>query len=216
MGNSVQGRKTAPSLGQAPAGLVDMMASALRGATKQTLGLPGDLESLGRMGINAVGGNVSPESVLPNTKDMDRHLPPMTPISDTTTKSWSPMEDLGGLIPLSPAAGMTKSTAMAQALRGTDQGRRGALKTIGAVTASPLTVPAIKAGAKAGSVRAAMRQFSHPLDDMRNVHPSWDDEFAKRFTPEELNKMSASKDTSWMTPEQRKLVQEFLEQQPDL
>ena len=38
---------------------MDMMAAALRGGVKATLGAPGDLEGLGRMGINAMGGNVN-------------------------------------------------------------------------------------------------------------------------------------------------------------
>jgi hypothetical protein len=56
--------------------LLDSLAGALKGATAQTLGLPGDLESLVRM---LTGG----EQVMPTTEDMNAKMPPVVPPSVT-------------------------------------------------------------------------------------------------------------------------------------
>lgn len=53
--------------------LWDMGASAVRGVTRGTLGLPGDLESIVRM---VAGG----EQVLPTSQDWDKKLPPVKPL----------------------------------------------------------------------------------------------------------------------------------------
>lgn len=53
--------------------LFDMGASAARGVTRGTLGLPGDLESLVRM---ITGG----EQQLPTSEDWDKKLPKVTPL----------------------------------------------------------------------------------------------------------------------------------------
>lgn len=59
---------TAPGFGGALRALLDAGAGALRGSTRATLGLPGDLESLVRL---LTGG----ETVLPTSEDLDRMLP---------------------------------------------------------------------------------------------------------------------------------------------
>lgn len=59
-------------LGQPAQALWDALAGALKGATAQTLGLPGDVESLVRM---LAGG----EQVMPTTEDMEARLPPVIP-----------------------------------------------------------------------------------------------------------------------------------------
>ena len=56
--------------------LLDSLAGALKGGVAQTLGLPGDLESLVRM---LTGG----EQVMPTTEDMEKNLPPVVPPSTT-------------------------------------------------------------------------------------------------------------------------------------
>lgn len=50
----------------------DVLAGALKGGVAQTLGLPGDVESLIRM---LTGG----EQVMPTTEDMEKKLPPVIP-----------------------------------------------------------------------------------------------------------------------------------------
>ena len=159
------GRRS-PSLLQGPAGLADMMAAALRGTTKQALGFPGDMEHIAR----AIAGNTNP-TVMPTSEDMDRHLPPMTTLSDSTPKSWEPTQDLGGFMPVNYLAPVSKAASMVRALRGTpaaagaaapaaaanaaapmDVGRREAMKKIGiaggaAAVAPGLLVKALKASA---------------------------------------------------------------------
>lgn len=56
--------------------LLDSLAGALKGGVAQTLGLPGDLESLVRL---LTGG----EQVMPTTEDMEKKLPPVVPPSTT-------------------------------------------------------------------------------------------------------------------------------------
>ena len=56
--------------------LLDSLAGALKGGVAQTLGLPGDLESLVRM---LTGG----EQVMPTTEDMNAKLPAVVPPSVT-------------------------------------------------------------------------------------------------------------------------------------
>lgn len=57
-------------------GLADMLAGALRGTVAQSLGLPGDIESLVRL---LTGG----EQVLPTTERVSEMLPPVVPPSAT-------------------------------------------------------------------------------------------------------------------------------------
>jgi hypothetical protein len=56
--------------------LMDALAGVLRGGVAQTLGLPGDVESLVRM---LTGG----DNVMPTTEDMNAKLPPVVPPSTT-------------------------------------------------------------------------------------------------------------------------------------
>jgi len=66
-------------------GLADMGAATLRGVVRGTLGLPGDLESLVRLGI---GG----KQQMRTSEDWDKHLPPLFPDKPDTR---SPYDDLG-------------------------------------------------------------------------------------------------------------------------
>lgn len=59
-----------------------MLASALRGGTRSFLGAPGDIESLGRQGINYFGGNVDPETVMATSDDYHKLLPRVNPQED--------------------------------------------------------------------------------------------------------------------------------------
>jgi len=161
-----------PGIGDASQAFADMLAATLRGATKATLGFPGDIEGLGRMGINALGGNVSPEPAMRTTEEWSKALPPLG------TKN--PYEDIGQFAPVNavgPAVkGLKGAASIANALRtvspaaevGTaaDMGRRGALQLLGkgagvaaAGTVAPMAVvKALKAASpEAGLVPMAAR-----------------------------------------------------------
>lgn len=136
-----------PSFAQGPKGLADMLASALRGGVKATLGMPGDIERMGRMGINALGGSVDPQSALPSTEDWDKRLPPVNPM---TGQNFDQVEKMGEFLPLNAggpimrAAG--KANSAVQALRQsapavTNMGRRTALKGLGAAGAGAAMAP---------------------------------------------------------------------------
>lgn len=60
-------------------GLADTAAAGLKGAVQGWAGLPGDVESIGRMIINLVGGNVDQETYLKTTEEikalLDRYAP---------------------------------------------------------------------------------------------------------------------------------------------
>lgn len=73
MGGNAARRSDAP-LSDVPIALWDTLAGALRGTVAQTLGLPGDVESLVRM---LSGG----KQVLPTTERMGEILPPVVPPS---------------------------------------------------------------------------------------------------------------------------------------
>ena len=184
-----------------PKGLADMFAAALRGGTKATLGLPGDLEGLGRLGINWMHGSeaVKPESALWNTEDMDRMLPPMTPLTGGSGrgKEQHPYESVGQFLPINavgPVISGAKAVGrgaseVANALRisdiAPDLGRRGALGTLGkagAVALAPMA--AIKAlrevapeakllGSEAGAVKEGVAEVAGKI--------------AGRFTPAQLS-----------------------------
>jgi len=139
--------KGAPSFAQGPKGLADMLASALRGGVKATLGMPGDVERMGRMGINALGGNVDTQAALPTTEDWDKRLPPVNPM---TGQNFNQVEKLGEFLPINAAGPVMgaagKANSAVQALRqsapaATNMGRRTALKGIGAVGAGAAVAP---------------------------------------------------------------------------
>lgn len=97
-------------------GLFDMMAGALRGSAVATAGLPGDIETLGRMGLNAIGGSFNPampsrsgrafqpvseEPFFPSSEELAKRFPPTIPNGDPMRrKSAEPFEELGQFAPL--------------------------------------------------------------------------------------------------------------------
>lgn len=74
MGGNVAGRRSDAPLSDVPIALWDTLSGALRGTVAQTLGLPGDVESLVRM---LTGG----KQVMPTTERMGEILPPVVPPS---------------------------------------------------------------------------------------------------------------------------------------
>lgn len=159
---------------QGPAGLADMLASALRGGTKAALGFPGDMEGLARSGINAMGGAVDPKPVLPNSDRVGAMLPDFNPISDTSKKSWDTTEKLGEFVPAPTVlAGVPKmASMMSDVLRGragapagaiVDEGRRGALRNIAGAGLATAAAPAEMAKILSETLRAAPTGGAAPL-----------------------------------------------------
>lgn len=211
-----------PSFAQGPKGLADMLASALRGGVKATLGMPGDVERLGRMGINALGGSVDPQAALPTTEDWDKRLPPVNPM---TGQSFKQVENLGEFLPLNAAGPIMsaagKANSAVQALRqsvpaATNMGRRTALKGIGAAGASaavapelvvqalrntPATPIAAKAVAKTATGAEAISALGQHAG---SLHPSFSHLFEILFTPKELGRIVADpQDLSWLSAAQK-------------
>jgi len=97
-------------------GLFDAMAGALRGSAVGTFGAPGDIETLGRMGLNAIGGSFNPampsrsgrafqpvseEPYFPSSEELAKRFPPTIPNGDPVRrKSAEPFEELGQFAPL--------------------------------------------------------------------------------------------------------------------
>jgi hypothetical protein len=77
--------KPSPTAGDAGTALWDSLAGALKGAVAQTLGLPGDIESLLRM-LNDSGNG----QTLPTTEDVSAALPAVT-----TDPARQPSADMG-------------------------------------------------------------------------------------------------------------------------
>lgn len=67
------------SLGQFTRGVADTSAGLLKGAVQGFVGLPGDLEEIGRLLVNLAGGEVNEEAYLATTNDikkiLDRYAP---------------------------------------------------------------------------------------------------------------------------------------------
>lgn len=135
-----------PGFMEGPKGLADMLASALRGATKASLGFPGDIESL-----------VRDKTFFPTSEQVGEMLPPFTPISGQK-KGWDTTEKLGEFVPaptalaaIPPAA---KAARLASGLRGKsgikspepsmppDQSRRKFLQDAGMTAAGAAVAPA--------------------------------------------------------------------------
>lgn len=67
------GRTDAP-MSDAAMGLMDMGAATVKGATQGFVGLPGDLEKIGRLLIGVMGGNVGEDTKLPTTEEVKAWL----------------------------------------------------------------------------------------------------------------------------------------------
>jgi hypothetical protein len=55
-------------------GMLDMGAATFKGMTQGFGGLPGDFESIGRMVINMMGGDVNETTALPTTEEVKNWL----------------------------------------------------------------------------------------------------------------------------------------------
>ena len=104
------------SLSQPAQALFDMMAGGLRGSAVGTLGAPGDIETLARMGVNSAGGSFNPampsrsgrvfqpvseEPFFPSSEELAKRFAPTIPNGDPMRrKSAEPFEELGQFAPL--------------------------------------------------------------------------------------------------------------------
>ena len=68
-----KGRTNAP-MSDAGMGLLDMGAATVKGAAQGFVGLPGDLEGIGRLLLDKMGVAVSQDTVLPKTDDIKKWL----------------------------------------------------------------------------------------------------------------------------------------------
>ncbi len=157
-------------------GLADMIAAGLRGTTAAGFGLPGDIETLGRMGINFGGKQlglsdqaVDPEPYIPNTERVSEMLPKFKSL---TGENFDVAQKMGEFVPgptllsgIRPAA--KTAGKVADALRGPekiDMGRRAALQNIGkgaaiagtAAVAPGAIVKALKAAGEAAPLEGAL------------------------------------------------------------
>lgn len=62
------------TIGDAAMGLSDIGAATLKGAVQGYVGLPGDLEGVARLIINAMGGTVKEGTALPTTEEVKKWL----------------------------------------------------------------------------------------------------------------------------------------------
>jgi hypothetical protein len=62
-------------------GALDTGAALVKGATQGFLGLPGDLEEIGRLLINLVGGDLDEEAYLATTDDIKKMLDQFAPLN---------------------------------------------------------------------------------------------------------------------------------------
>lgn len=122
-------------LEEVPMAMADMFAGAGRGVVRGTLGLPGDIESLGRL---FVGG----EQSLPTSEDWDKKLPSMTPL--VPYKGRNPFDSMGQFynLPIYGGAinalgkGVSKAAAGTSKALGYNPMRRKFMKDVGALTAA--------------------------------------------------------------------------------
>ena len=133
------------SFAQPAQALFDMMAGALRGSAVATAGLPGDLETLGRMGLNAAGGAFNPampsrsgrafqpvseEPFFPSSEELAKRFAPTIPNGDPVRrKSAEPFEELGQFAPL-PMSGKALKVLPYALGRGTGMATKEAARAI--------------------------------------------------------------------------------------
>ena len=93
------------SLGQFTRGVADTSASLLKGAVQGFVGLPGDLEEIGRLLVNLAGGDVSEESYLATTDDIKKILDRYAPLkakmeegAQTTVETIGELASPGGYL----------------------------------------------------------------------------------------------------------------------
>jgi hypothetical protein len=74
------------SPGQFARGALDTGAAVVKGAAQGFVGLPGDLEEIGRLLINLVGGDLDEEAYLATTDDIKKMLDQFAPLNARTSE----------------------------------------------------------------------------------------------------------------------------------
>mgnify|MGYP000890769195 CR=1 FL=1 len=155
----------------------DVLAGALKGGVAQTLGLPGDVESLIRM---LTGG----EQVMPTTEDMEKKLPPVIPptLSSLVTGGGqreanaaygeTAGEFIGlGKAPTAVARGVVKGAKVLAPTAG-DMARRGAEKVVDGAGGRTHVVPpdnrAPATGAQPAMTPDAFRSSVFPVHKVQD------------------------------------------------
>jgi hypothetical protein len=86
--NMPKGLNTRENMGKQSVLIADTMAGAGKGAVQGFVGLPGDLESIGRMALNYLGYNVDENTALPTSEEIGKRLEsvlgPVIPEGQTT------------------------------------------------------------------------------------------------------------------------------------
>ena len=74
MGGNAAGRRSDRPVSDVPMALLDMGAATAKGAVQGFVGLPGDIEKIGRLLIGAMGGDVGEDTKLPTTEEVKAWL----------------------------------------------------------------------------------------------------------------------------------------------
>lgn len=86
--NMPKGLNTPQNMGKQSVLIADTLAGAGKGAVQGFVGLPGDLESIGRMALNYLGYNVDENTALPTSEEIGKRLEsvlgPVIPPNQTT------------------------------------------------------------------------------------------------------------------------------------
>jgi predicted GNAT family acetyltransferase len=86
--NMPKGLNTRENMAKQSVLIADTMAGGGKGAVQGFVGLPGDLESIGRMALNYLGYNVNENTVLPTSEEIGKRLEsvlgPVIPPNQTT------------------------------------------------------------------------------------------------------------------------------------
>lgn len=117
-GSRARAQEAAPTAGDAGMALMDMLAGALKGAVAQTIGLPGDIESLYR--VIADG-----QQKMLTTEDIQKLLPPVVPNADKSREHTAHVaEKLGEFIPVAPVGIIKEATKAARTIKYGANGKR--------------------------------------------------------------------------------------------
>jgi hypothetical protein len=204
------------SLSQPAQALFDMMAGGLRGSAVGTFGAPGDIETLGRMGLNAAGGSFNPampsrsgrafqpvseEPYFPSSEELAKRFAPTIPNGDPVRrKSAEPFEEVGQFAPL-PLSGKALKVLPYALGRGTGMATKEAARAIndamvyqtGPLSQGPLSMLAPKGAVshvvkpKGGNwLSGSVEQAVKPLK--RKVAT----ENIDQYTPEQAARLEAS------------------------
>lgn len=125
--NMPKGLNTPQNMAKQSVLIADTMAGGGKGAVQGFVGLPGDLESIGRMALNYLGYNVDENTALPTSEEIGKRLEsvlgPVIPPNQTTGVPTSEREraagggELGGEI-LSPGGQIALASKVAKPVIG--------------------------------------------------------------------------------------------------